>query len=645
MFLTLRYYIINSEQSGVEQIRLAARQQRARSARRHINVKKLVKNKTICEEVCVMRKRNWLILAVLFFAVFVYLVGGRGGGDTASNSDSTEVSEVSDVSEVNDVSSDVSDVTVYVNGNIYTVDSEFSKASAMVEKGGRLLYVGDSEKAREDYGGTGAKIVDLKGKTVLPGLIENHMHYQMLGQMIGMIDIINKPKEEILEAVRAEADRLDDGKWIYSFGWNQELWDVKEWPAKGELDDVAPNNPVFLDRVDGHSAWLNSMALELCGITKDTPDPEGGVIDKGTDGEPTGIVREVAVTEASSHIPPATDEEKLVMYSDADREVLSYGITTLVDAGISNSDVNILKKAYQDGKLKVRAYEMLSAGEDDKFIKENQAPQKDLYDGRLSVNAVKVYADGSFGSRTAWLKDDYSDDEGNKGTPIYGSDVRIFNGVVRKASGYGFQVGTHAIGDAAVSAVLDAYEAAVDKEGLADRRFRIEHYSMVSPEDVRRTVDLGVIPAIQGYFAPSDMVMAPNRVGPSRVELLYSWRDIIDAGARIVNGSDAPVENVNPYEGLFAAVARQNREGEPSGGWRPDQKITREEALKSYTIWGAYATFSEDSKGSLETGKYADFVVIDRDYMDEEMCPDSEIKNIEALATVVGGELVYGSLE
>ncbi|MDR1482731.1 MAG: amidohydrolase family protein [Synergistaceae bacterium] len=574
-----------------------------------------------------MRKKSWFVVMVLFLAALVLSGGCGSSDDTADN-----------------VSDDADIVDIYVNGNIYTVDDGFSKASSIVVSGDRILYVGSDDTALNDYENLAARVVDLGGKTVLPGLIENHMHYQSLGQQLGIIDITNKQKDEILEAVRAEAERLGSGKWIYSFGWNQDLWlDLdKQWPTKEDLDAVAPDNPVFLYRVDGHSAWLNSLALDSCEITKDTPEPEGGEIEK-IEGELTGILYEIAASEAYAKMPPATDEEKLTSYTNADAAVISYGLTTIVDAGASNADIRVLKNAYRDGKLKVRAYEMLSAGGEAEFIGENGAPVRDLYNAKLSVNAVKVYADGSLGSRTAWLKEPYSDDlknPDNRGTLVYPS-VDDFKAVIKTASDYGFQVGTHAIGDAAVSAALDAYEAAAGAD-LPSRRFRIEHYSVVQPEDVTRTVELGVIPSIQGYFAPSDMVMAPDRLGPDRINMAYSWRDIIDAGAKIVNGSDAPVEFVNPYNGLFAAVARQNLAGEPEGGWRPGQKITREEALRSFTIWGAYGIFSEDSKGSLEAGKYADFVVIDRDYM---TCPESDIKEITAIATVIGGELVYGSLE
>jgi predicted amidohydrolase YtcJ len=265
---------------------------------------------------------------------------------------------------------------------------------------------------------------------------------------------------------------------------------------------------------------------------------------------------------------------------------------------------------------------------------------RDLYGGKFSVNAVKIFGDGSLGSRTAWLLDEYSDDPGNTGAGIYTPDQ--LKTVVKRASDYGFQVATHAIGDRAVREVINAYEAVVDSDKLPECRFRIEHYSIVRPDDLDRVIELGIIPSIQGYFAPSDHALAPLRLG-DRTNLAYRWRAMIDKGAKLANGSDSPVENVSPFRGIYATVTRQSAADAspahaPDGGWFPNEKITKEEALRSYTSWGARAIFAEDDRGSLEAGKYADFVVIDRDYMS---CPDIELENIKALQTYIGGELVY----
>ncbi|MDR1472428.1 MAG: amidohydrolase [Synergistaceae bacterium] len=589
-----------------------------------------------------MRRKDWILGAGMALMIFVLMAGGCvvGGSDDLTIAD-----------------------TIYVNGNIYTVDDEFSKATAIAVRGGRLLYVGDTDTASRDYRGADTTVVDLEGKTVIPGIIENHLHFQSTGMMDPDITIDTnwQLKATILKNVGDKAGELGPGddKWIYSFGWNEEspYWGLDPFtfepldeppspPTKSDLDDVAPDNPVFLERTDGHSAWLNSKALELCEITKDTPDPTTDPstpwIVKDARGELTGIIKEAVMASARTYVPLfGTEEGKMTMYKKAEEKFLSLGLTTVVDAGIGYADVKILDDAYRDGTLKVRAYEMLSAGDEAEFIGDYGKPVKDLYGGRFSVNAVKIYADGSLGSRTAWLLEDYSDDQGNTGAGIYTSDQ--LKAVVKTASDYGFQVGTHAIGDRAVREVIDAYEDAVAVEKLPERRFRIEHYSVVQPDDLERVIERGIIPSIQGYFAPSDHTMAPARLG-ERAALAYTWRTMIDEGAKIANGSDSPVENVSPFRGIYAAVTRQTAvdtlpPNDPEGGWYPDEKITREEALRSYTSWGALAIFAEDDRGSLEAGKYADFVVIDRDYMEFE--DDAELQDITVLQTYLGGELVY----
>ena len=386
---------------------------------------------------------------------------------------------------------------------------------------------------------------------------------------------------------------------------------------------------------------MNSKALELCGITESTPDTPW--IEK-KDGQLTGIIRETVMANARAKVPLfGSDEGKLAMYKAAEKKFLSLGITTVVDAGITYDDIALLDNAYKNGTLNVRAYEMLAAGEEgslERFKKDYGKPVRDLYGGKFSVNAVKVYADGSFGSRTAWLLDEYSDDPGNTGSGIYTPDQ--LKAVVKAASDSGFQVATHAIGDRAVREVIDAYEAALPGGQLPGRRFRIEHCSVVQPDDLARVAALGIIPSIQGYFVPSDHLMAQARLG-DRAALAYTWRAMIDEGARLANGSDSPVEEVNPFRGIYAAVTRRSvadasPANDPPGGWFPNEKITKEEALRSYTGWGALAIFAENDRGSLEAGKYADFVVIDRDYMS---CPDDELQSITVEQTYIGGQLVY----
>ncbi|MDR3301981.1 MAG: amidohydrolase [Spirochaetaceae bacterium] len=527
--------------------------------------------------------------------------------------------------------------TTYINGNIYTVDENFSRVEALVIRGDRIVYAGDSITAQEAY--KASTTVDIAGRTVVPGLIDSHLHYQLIGSFLDRIDIFQKSKEEILSLVAGEAARLGPGKWIVSMGWNNVLWG-EDYPTKEELDAVAPDNPVALSRVDGHSTWYNSMSLRLAGIDRNTPNPRGGEILKKPNGDVWGILTDNASGLVYAVIEDDTAPERVLSrFSLADQAIISYGITTLVDAGESWENIKVLRSGYEAGTLHVRAYEMLSNGSDIPYIAEGNRPTTDVFgDGRLAINAVKLVSDGALGSRSAWLLSDYTDRPGHVGNGRLTNEEA--NAVVKRVADEGFQIGAHAIGDAAVQQIINAYVVAVGEENLRDRRFRIEHYQIVNAHDISRTIRLGIIPSMQTVHATSDMNMAEDRVGPVRILSSYAWRTIVDLGGYIANGTDAPVELVNPYYNLYAAVSRQDRSGQPPSAWYPEQALRREEALRSYTIWGAHAIFAEGNRGSLEAGKYADFVVLDRDYM---TCPTSEIDDITALRTVIGGKVVYQS--
>jgi predicted amidohydrolase YtcJ len=524
--------------------------------------------------------------------------------------------------------------TVYVNGNIYTVDEVFSKAQAIAIKGQYIIGVGSNEDVKR-FVGESTKVIDLQGKTVIPGLIEGHMHYPGEGQKLLQLDLFWKPKDVILAAVKAEADRLPDGEWITGGGWNQEVWDIPEFPSKEDLDEVAPNNPVALRRTCGHATWVNSLALEIGGITKDTPNPQGGEILKNENGEPLGILTDTAAGFVTSKIPPLTAERKKEALLLAQDELFSYGLTTSMDAGSSVEDIQQMKELYESGDLKIRLYVMVDSGPDAEAYYE-KGPEVGLYGNRMTMNCIKFYTDGSLGARSAWLLEEYSDRPGHVGNSRHTYDE--FYELVKAARDNGFQASTHAIGDAANRQVVDIYEKVLKENPLDDHRYRIEHFQIATLEDIQRIADLEIIPAMQAVHATSDKNMAEDRVGPERIKGGYAWRKVLNTGNIIVNGSDANVELVNPYHGLYAAVTRKGRDGEPEGGWYPEECMTREEALRSFTIWAAYGQFEEDIKGSIEVGKLADFVVLDRDYM---TCPDSEIMNILPLATIVGGEIVY----
>lgn len=524
--------------------------------------------------------------------------------------------------------------SVYLNGNIYTVDEGFSTAEAIAIKGQYIIGVGSNDDVRK-FIGTSTKVIDLGGKTVVPGLIEGHMHYPGEGQKLLQLDVFWKPKDVILELVKAEADRLPDGEWITGNGWNQEVWDVPEFPTKEDLDSVAPNNPVALKRTCGHATWVNSMALELGGITKDTPNPQGGEILKDENGEPTGILTDTAASAVRSLIPPFNEERQKEALLLAQDELFSYGLTTSMDAGSGLEDIQYMKDLYESGELKIRLYTMVDSGPSAEAYYE-KGPEVGLYENRLTMNCIKFYTDGSLGARSAWMLEEYSDRAGHFGNSRHTYDE--FYELIKAAREHGFQVATHAIGDAANKQVVDIYEKVLKEMPLENHRYRIEHFQIATLEDIQRIADLGIVPAMQSVHATSDKNMAEDRVGSERIKGAYAWRKVLNTGNVIVNGSDANVELVNPYHGLYAAVTRSGRDGEPAGGWYPEENMTREEALRSFTIWAAYGQFEEDIKGSLEVGKLADFVVLDRDYM---TVPARDIKDILPLATIVGGEIVY----
>lgn len=565
-----------------------------------------------------MRRKTKLILTVALTVVLLFsMIPAFAFADAAAKADS-----------------------VYLNGNIYTVDKKFSKATAMVVKGQQLIYVGDVKNAAK-YIDEGTKVVDLEGKTVIPGLIEGHMHFPMLGENLIKIDAFNKPKQDILDLVKAEAGRLPAGEWILGFGWNHELWPDKKFPTKQELDAVAPNHPVMLERVDGHSIWVNSMALEIGGITKDTPNPQGGEIIRDINGEATGLLVDTAGSQVSSKIPPFSMERKKEALLKAQEQLFSFGITSSMNAGSPLTEINNMKSLYTDGKLKIRIYSMVggdwggSPGENAAAYYKS-GPEIGLFGNRLTVRCIKLFADGSLGSRSAALLEEYSDRPGHIGNYKY-TDEEFYQ-LVKEVRKYGWQVSTHAIGDGAIHQVINTYEKVLKENPQKDHRWRIEHFQVADLNDIQRIAKLGIIPAMQPTHATSDKNMAEDRIGPERMKGAYAWRKVIDSGSHIVGGSDAPVELVNPFHGLYAAVTRMDRDGNPPGGWYPEEKMTREEALKAFTIWAAEGQFEEKLKGSLEAGKLADFAILDRDPM---KCPETELKDITALTTVLGGEVVY----
>ncbi|HTM52061.1 MAG TPA: amidohydrolase [Bryobacteraceae bacterium] len=518
---------------------------------------------------------------------------------------------------------------VVTGARIYTLNPRQPLASALAVKDGRILAVGDEVGA---YLGPNTRRIDARGATVIPGLIDSHVHLRGLGDSLEILDLRpTRSAEQIAAMVRDSARNLKPGEWIRGRSWDQTAWPSREFPEEGVLSKAAPDNPVYLTRVDGHAAWVNRKALEIADIHAATPDPPGGRIVRGSNGAPTGVLIDGAQALVSRRMPAGTLEQTVKQIERAARECARLGLTSVHDAGVSKLDLAACRRLIAEGRLPVRVYAMI-AGEGPlwrEYLK--RGPETS---DRLTVRSIKLMADGALGSRGAALLAPYADDPGNSGLlTLRKADIER---VAREAAVRGFQVNTHAIGDRANRMVLEAYAAALG--GKNDRRFRIEHAQVVAPEDFPLFARYSIIASIQATHATSDMRWAEARLGPRRIRGAYAWREFLDLGVAVANGSDFPVEEPDPLRGFHAAVTRQDDAGSPPGGWQPGQRMTREEALRSWTAGGAFASFDEKSKGSLEPGKLADFLVLSRDIM---KVPADEIRGTRVTLTVLGGEIVF----
>lgn len=533
------------------------------------------------------------------------------------------------------------------NANIVTMNRNTPTAEALAVSGDRILAVG-SEDEVSGYVGTETEVLDLEGKTVVPGMIDSHVHFVGLGNRLLQLDARNvSDKDEIIERVAEHVADAEAGEWIQGRGWDQNRWSVKEFPTKEELDGVSPDNPVFLRRVDGHAAWVNSLALEIAGITRETPDPPGGEIIRYASGEPAGTLVDNAFRLVSEHIPPISREQKRRAIGLAIQECLASGLTGVHEAGGYREDIELYEEMMREDAFDLRIYEFLRWPTDEQKLPHTyeeldyyleQGPQVGLHGNRLTIRGIKMSIDGALGSRGAALLEPYEDDPDNRGLLRLTED-EVYATIVRGLEA-GFQVTTHAIGDRANRLVLDTMERALEETGAEDARLRIEHAQILHPDDVPRFAEFGVIPSMQPTHCTTDMNWAATRLGEERTEYAYAWRSLLDSGIPIAGGSDAPVEPVQPLPGIYAAVTRRDLEtGWPGEeGWHPEQKVTREEALRMFTIDAAYSVFEEDLKGSLEPGKLADIVVLSKDIM---TIPAEEILTTEVLMTFLGGELVY----
>ena len=530
------------------------------------------------------------------------------------------------------------------NGRIYTVDDAKPFGTAMVVCGDRVVFVGSDAEAAT-FAGRSTRIQDLGGLTVLPGLADAHIHVLGVGEALRRVDLVGaKTYEEVIARVVARAREVKSGDWILGRGWDQNLFPSREFPTHDALSRALPSNPVVLGRIDGHALLANAQAMALAGVTGKTKEPAGGRIVRDAAGNPTGVFVDNAKELVERAIPSSSRDEMKKALIAAIGNLNSWGLTSAQDPGEGPAAIGIYEELARNNELNVRSYVMLSdpnvsdsaswANSKNPFIR--RGPQSALYNGHLWIRAIKLYADGAMGSRGAALLAPYSDDPGNTGLLV--STPEHIRGTAEMALKKGFQVNVHAIGDRGNRIVLDAFDSAMKKFPRADHRFRVEHAQTLSPADIPRFAKLGAIPSMQSSHQTSDMGWIERRLGPERVKGAYAWRSLLETGVIIPNGTDAPVERVNPFITFHSAVTRQSPDDQPPGGWYPEQKMTRDEALKSMTIWPAYAAFQEKMMGSLTPGKYADFVILSQDIM---RVPEAEIMKTVVMETYVGGQRVY----
>jgi predicted amidohydrolase YtcJ len=514
------------------------------------------------------------------------------------------------------------------NGTIITMDDSKPEASAVAVKGEKIVWVGDASEA-SNWTAKNTRVLDLQGAVVYPGFIESHAHIIGLGQSRSTLDLVGTPDKQTILKMVAERAKTEKG-WILGRGWDQNDWPEKEFPTASDLDNVSSGRSVVLERIDGHAIWVNSEVLKAAGITKATQDPQGGKIIRDDQRNATGVLVDTATGLVERIVPPPSKEDLQRFTLTALEEAASKGITMVQDAGTSEAALETFKKLASSNALPVRIYSMISHGSPfaEKFL--NQGPS--IYGPYLAVRSMKLYMDGALGSRGAALLEPYSDDPKNSGLVLIQDNVLM--DALQRAKKSGIQVGIHAIGDRGNRKVLDAYT----KNGVKGLRWRIEHVQVLAPTDIPRLSKLGVIASMQPIHATSDGPWATDRLGPERVKGAYAWRSLLDQKTIIAGGSDAPVEDINPLWGIYAAITRQDHQGKPEGGWHPEQLVTPKEALRMFTLDAAYAAFREKELGSIQPGKLADMVVLPENIL---TCKPSKLIDMKVQYTITGGKIRY----
>ncbi len=531
---------------------------------------------------------------------------------------------------------------LFTNGNIYTANDKSPRAQAIAVQHDRILFVGSNAEAQK-YVGKNTRVVDLHGNTVLPGFADAHQHLSGVGFREMTLNLEGTSSlDDFLAKVKARVDQAKPGEWVTGRGWIETHWQPPVFPTRWDLDKVAPNNPVILGRADGHGAVANSAALKLAEIDKNTPNPFGGEISKDKQsGEPNGMLLDAAQGLVRRRVPPTTAE-------DAERAVvlgvkrdIELGWTQIQDAGGSYNDVEIFKKLYAAGAIKLRIYKAVYGPGPNAVRLLNEGPTVGAFENRFTLRTIKVVSDGALGSRGAALLGPYSDAADTSG--FLTVKVEELRPMLLDALRKGIQVETHAIGDRANRFILDEYETAlkavtVTERKVADPRWRVEHAQIVNPADIPRFAKLGIIPSMQPSHAIGDLFFAPSRLGMGRLAGSYAWASFIKSGVVVAGGSDAPVERGEPMIEFYAAVARKDQKGFSGEGWHPEEAVTRSQALKMFTLWPAYAAFEEKLRGTIEVGKLADLTILSADIM---TIPAPEILKTRCMMTVINGEIVY----
>jgi predicted amidohydrolase YtcJ len=519
------------------------------------------------------------------------------------------------------------DLIIY-NATVYTVDEDFNKATAIAIRGDRFIAVGSDDEVLGHYNSD--IVYDAGGQFIYPGFNDGHSHFLGYGLAVtSWADLVGtRSFEEVIQKVKQHYKAFPSS-WVLGRGWDQNDWEEKSFPTKTLLDKSFPNIPVVLRRIDGHALIANSEAMKRAGITKDSEVDGGEVIKKN--GEPTGVFVDNAMGLITQAIPEPAIEERITALKVAEKNCFAAGLTTVTDAGMGKADILLIDSLHNAGVLNMRVYAMISPTEEnfDHFF--SSGP---LFTGKLTVSAVKLYIDGALGSRGALLLEPYSDDPGNLGLQL--NKEEYYQEICKDAYNAGFQVNTHAIGDSGNRIMLNTYGLYL--KGENDRRWRVEHAQVVNPEDLKYFDQYDIIPSVQSTHCTSDMYWADERLGEERVKHAYAYKDLLEQNGWLINGTDFPVEEIYPLKTFYAAVARKDLEGWPEKGFQPENAISREEALRSVTIWPAMGSFEESFKGTIEKGKVADFIILEKDLM---AVPEEEIPFVKIIATYLGGEMVF----